>query len=314
MRPRAGPNSPRLRSYPPAPCHPQEFRYRQYIEQNLASILADSRLDITEKSQILYYPAQGLAKDVMAQPRSEKPVQRSKDMVENTISLVFGRKAAFAHLLKVTSYDYYTYTHSVNVLVFGLALAQRLGFDDPEVLRDFGVGALLHDIGKSMIDSRIVNCKTTLTDEQWRVMRLHPVYGHEILVERAGVGKIALDVIRHHHEKIGGTGYPDRLRAGRVSPLARVLAVADIFDALTTRRQYKAALNPFPALVLMKEQMSNDLDPEYFSGVRIADGRPGSVEKAPRNTTNLFLTRVFHRWHALSRYPGRKDSGPVDLA
>jgi len=127
--------------------------------------------------------------------------------------------------------------------VFGVALAQRLGLGSPGEQREFGYGAFLHDVGKSMIDSAILNCTGKLSDDQWKQMKLHPVYSHHILKEQGGLQQIALDVARHHHEKLHGRGYPDGLPGEQTSPWARVCAIADIFDALTTQRSYKDALN-----------------------------------------------------------------------
>ncbi len=238
-------------------------QYRRYVEEHLGTILADPQLKTDEKSSILYASAQGLIKDVLDDPRSGDLFSRTGNMVSNTVNFVFGQKDAFESLLKVTSYDYYTYTHCVNVFMFSIALSQSLGYSADNV-QALGNGALLHDVGKCMIDPDIVNCRGKLSPEQWNVMRLHPVHGHTLLKHQGVRNSIVLDVTRHHHEKMTGGGYPDGLSASEISNEARIVTIADIFDALTTRRSYKAALGSFSALKMMREEMAKDLDPEIF--------------------------------------------------
>ncbi|MDX9974153.1 MAG: HD-GYP domain-containing protein [FCB group bacterium] len=242
----------------------QEREYRRYIEDNLSSLLADPAVEPGAKSEMLYYSARGLMEDVMADPRSGEVIPRSRAFVDNTCDFLVNERRAFHHLLRVTSYDYYTYTHSVNVFVFSVSLAQRAGFTDPKILKEFGEGALLHDIGKSMIDSSIVNCRGRLDRDQWEEMKKHPGYGYDILVEQGVTSPMVLSVVRHHHEKIRGGGYPDGLSGDEIPPLTRISTIADIFDALTTKRSYKVALSSFPALEMMMKEMSADLDPDFF--------------------------------------------------
>jgi HD-GYP domain-containing protein (c-di-GMP phosphodiesterase class II) len=253
----------------------EEASYLRYMESNLGAILSDSQIRTEVKSTILYGSAQNLVKEVMQAPRSGEMIQRSQELVESTVNYLFSEKDAFENLLKVTSFDYYTYTHSVNVFVFSVSLAQRVGIKDLPSLREFGDGALLHDIGKSMLDPAIVNCRGKLSEDQWALMKLHPVYGYDILKGNGRLSDRALDIVRHHHEKIRGGGYPDNLSGQEISPWARICTVCDIFDALTTQRSYKPAMGSFPALRLMKDEMAADLDPDIFRTFVDMMGRPG---------------------------------------
>lgn len=252
----------------------QESAYYPYIEANLRAILTDPGIDVEEKTQVLYSSAMHLAKDAMEEPLAATLLPRTKAMVENTVWCIFNQEQALLSLLKVTSYDYYTYTHSVNVLVFTIALAKRLGYPD-QAVNAFGSGSLLHDIGKSMIDPSILNCPGQLTKEQWEVMKMHPVYGCNILQKQGVRDKLMLDVTRHHHENLAGKGYPDRLTAEQIPQFIRISTISDVFDALTTRRPYKDALSSFEALKLMKEEMEEDLDQELFQAFVEMMGAPG---------------------------------------
>ncbi len=247
--------------------------YERYLESNIDRILTDETVDTDTKSEIMYKSAQRLVKDVLNDPRAGNAVQRSSEFVEHTTAFMFQEPSALEALMKVTSYDYYTYTHSVNVFVFGSSLAQRMGVDE-ETIKRYAMGALLHDLGKSRIDSSILNHPGKLDDEQWRIMKMHPAYGHKILVEQGVDDQMVLDVVRHHHEKRNGVGYPDGLRGDGISFFTAVTTIADIFDALTTRRSYKDAMSSFDALRLMKEKMADELAPDLFKQFIVMIGSP----------------------------------------
>jgi len=237
--------------------------YNRYLERNLGNILSDGSLPMTQRATALYQCSQNLVREVLEDPRSGEMMERTGGLVAHTVDFLFRESTSFQHLMQVTSYDYYTYTHSVNVFVFAMSLAQRLGHT-PEELHRFGQGALLHDVGKSRINPDIVNAKGKLTEDQWQEMRMHTVYGCEILADRGVTDEVILDVTRHHHEKLNGKGYPDGLKDDEISKWVRICTIADIFDALTTRRSYKEAMNSFPGLQFMREHMSDELDPDYF--------------------------------------------------
>ena len=166
--------------------------------------------------------------------------------------------------MNVTSYDYYTYTHCVDVTIYSLSLGKTLRLSKAE-LEDLGTSAILHDIGKSKIDYDIVNKKGRLTDEEFTAMKQHPVFGYDIALENGITDERILSGIRHHHEKLDGYGYPDKLKKEDLTMFAQIIAVADIFDALTTKRSYKEAFTSFDALMLMKKEMSTQLNEQILS-------------------------------------------------
>jgi putative nucleotidyltransferase with HDIG domain len=244
--------------------HGQRGHYRKYVERHIGPILADPDLDSATKSEVLYLSATGLVQDVLAEPHAPDVVPRSRAFVQDTCEYLMTDRRALACLLRISSFDYYTYTHSVNVFVFSMSLAQRLGHAEPNLLHRYGHGVLLHDIGKSLIDPSVLNCRGKLNAEQWSQMKKHPELGEAILREHGVTDELILDVVRHHHEKLGGGGYPDGLKGDAISPFVRICTVADIFDALTTERPYKAAMHSFPALKLMQDEMLKDLDYIFF--------------------------------------------------
>jgi putative nucleotidyltransferase with HDIG domain len=237
--------------------------YNQYVERTLGDVLNDRSIPKIERSTALYNSARGLVKEAMEDPRSGDLIERSSAMIDNTVSFLYNDSESFDYLMRISSYDYYTYTHSVNVFVFMTALAQRLGYSLEEV-KDASQGALLHDIGKSELDPAIIQSTGALTDDQWVQMKLHPVHGYDILVEQGVTNEVILDVVRHHHEKIDGSGYPDGLAGDEISHWSRICTIADIFDAMTTRRSYKDAKNSFKTLRIMNDEMVGQIDMDFF--------------------------------------------------
>ncbi len=241
-----------------------ETNFRHYIESNLGNILRDTAKDSTEKASLAYYCSQGLVADVFDDPRSTERVERSKALVMNVAEYMLQEESALSNLMEVMSFDYYTYTHSVNVFVFSLSLAQNCGIENIEALRELGEGALLHDIGKSQLDPELVAYKGKFNDEQYEQMKLHTVLGYDLLEEQGCFSPITLSIVRSHHERVNGNGYPDGLKGDEINPFVRICAIAEIFDSMTTERPYKGAAKSFNALELMRDEIRDDLDPKYF--------------------------------------------------
>ncbi|MBI4830389.1 MAG: HD-GYP domain-containing protein, partial [Candidatus Lindowbacteria bacterium] len=238
--------------------------YQVYLEKNLDAIIADKSVPMEEKSKIAYTCTTGLVEDLLRNPRSGEHVKRSREVISNLVNYLLDESQAFFGLMATTSFDYYTYTHSVNVAVFGIALAHRLGCYGREEINTIGSGLIVHDIGKSLIDQRILNKRGTLNKSEWAIVKEHPENGVRLLRSSPNVNEDSLAIVAGHHEKLDGSGYPRGLRGDAVHPYARLAAVADIFDALTTKRPYKLAERSFPALQIMRGEMGNGLDQELF--------------------------------------------------
>jgi HD-GYP domain-containing protein (c-di-GMP phosphodiesterase class II) len=150
----------------------------------------------------------------------------------------------------------------VNVCGFTVALCRRLGIDDLEQLKVIGVGAMLHDVGKSRISKSILNKPGRLSPEEREQINRHPELGAALLAETSPVPPEAGEIVLGHHERCDGSGYPRGRRGDELSLPTRVCCIADVFDALTTSRAYKEACSGFQALRLMQSQMGAQLDPE----------------------------------------------------
>ena len=168
-------------------------------------------------------------------------------IVEDIVDSVQRNATALISLARLKSKDDYTYMHSVSVCGLMVALAMQMGLNKGTVLR-MGLGGLLHDVGKAHIPLDVLNKPGKLTDLEFELVKTHASQGHAMLVNAGLVGHEALDVCLRHHEKFDGTGYPEKLSGEQISLAARMGAICDVYDAVTSVRPYKEAWDPSEAL------------------------------------------------------------------
>ena len=171
-------------------------------------------------------------------------------LVEEISASVARNPDALISLARMKSRDDYTYMHSVAVCGLMVALARQLGLA-PAQVREAGVGGLLHDIGKVAIPLEILNKPASLCAAEYEIVMRHPVAGAELLSQVPGIPGAAVDVVRHHHERFDGRGYPDGLAGGEIDLMARMGTVCDVYDAVTSQRSYNVGWNPAQALSRM---------------------------------------------------------------
>lgn len=149
--------------------------------------------------------------------------------------------------VNLSSYDNYTYIHSINVDILSVVTGIALGLTDHQ-LRNLSQAALLHDIGKTSIPKEILNKPDLLTAEEYEEIKKHPLYGYNLLKENDNISSVVRNAVYSHHENMNGSGYPRGLTARKIHLFAKIIHVADVYDALTARRSYKEPLNPADAL------------------------------------------------------------------
>jgi cyclic di-GMP phosphodiesterase len=183
---------------------------------------------------------------------------RNKSLID---SLEEAETILFALAQAVERRDRYTSQHCQRLAVSSVMLGEALGLSGPDLIALYR-GGYLHDIGKICVPDAILFKQGVLTSEEWEVMRSHSVRGEEICAPMRSLAPV-LPIIRSHHERWDGTGYPDGISGENIPLLARILQVADIYDALTTERPYKPALTSLSALEVMEEEVRRGWrDPE----------------------------------------------------
>ncbi len=185
------------------------------------------------------------------------------ELVEEISSSVLRNPGALISLARLKTADDYTYMHSVAVCALMVSLARQLGLDE-QAVREAGMAGLLHDLGKAVMPMDVLNKPGKLTDDEFRLIKSHPVEGHRLLAEGKTASAIVLDVCLHHHEKVDGSGYPDRLPGDQISLFAKMGAVCDVYDAITSNRPYKAGWDPAESIRKMTEWSKGHFDERVF--------------------------------------------------
>ncbi len=179
--------------------------------------------------------------------------RKARKLVGGMIDSIVNNANALTWLSLLKSRDEYTSFHSINVCIISLVFARHMGID-PAELHELGLGALLHDIGKMQIPLEILNKPGQLSPEEMEIMKQHPTYGYDSLRAKSSVSARALDIVYSHHERFNGQGYPRGLKGTSISRDATIVAIADVYDAVTTDRVYHPSISPHEALRLMYER------------------------------------------------------------
>ncbi|MGE4418244.1 MAG: HD-GYP domain-containing protein [Sulfurimonas sp.] len=216
-------------------------------------------MSFEEKSYEMYKNASTVLNNLFSNPETLANYEASKEVVNNMLKIILDDDFTIKSLLNIAEHDYYTHTHSINVAIYALSLGSFLNLT-PTELTELGEAALLHDLGKSKIDASIINKNDKLTNEEFEEVKKHPSLGYTLALRLGVTNKKILHAIRQHHEKMDASGYPMGLGGQGISLYARIIALCDIFDALTSKRSYKKPMTTFEAFLLIKKNMSNHID------------------------------------------------------
>jgi putative nucleotidyltransferase with HDIG domain len=186
-------------------------------------------------------------------------VTGAKEVVSDMVDSIVRNPDAMQWLTNLRKRDEYTAIHSLNVCIFALTFGRYLGLEETE-LNELGIGALLHDIGKMRMPLEILNKEGKLTTEEYDIIRQHARHGYEILQQTPGLPPSTLEIAYSHHERKKGNGYPRGLRDDEIPLFAKMVAIVDIYDAITSDRVYHHGMNTLDALKNMFEWREHDLD------------------------------------------------------
>ena len=240
--------------------------------------LQDKRYTIIKNS---YKSTIMMVKKILLELSSGRTIEYGEvDIIVNTIYDSINEKSAIIQTLAEIKYaDVYTYTHCVNVALYSMLIAKWLNFSEVTVKKVI-VAGLLHDIGKIKVPIEILNKKDKLSQKEFELIKRHSEYGYEMIKDRPEIDYNVSLGVRQHHERMDGSGYPDKLKGNDIGIYGRIVAVADVYDAMTQNRVYKKGVTPFDAFEMFMTSGMQYFDlnvlsvfikylPVYFTEARV---------------------------------------------
>ncbi|WP_111497039.1 MULTISPECIES: HD-GYP domain-containing protein [Marinobacter] len=268
--------------------------------------------------------AEGLVGNLMQDVKLGKAIDLApvQELAEALQGSVFRNPNAMACLGRIREKDNYLLEHSVNLSVLMSIFGKAMQLS-PQVMTETVVGALLHDIGKILIPDNILHKPGRLNPGEFEIMKQHAVHSHTLLASIEGIGELTLLTAAQHHERVDGGGYPAGLKGEEISIYGRMVAIADVYDAITANRVYHEGLTPTQGLKKLMEWSGSHLDPELVrqfircigiypvgSTVLLESGRLGVVVETNADDQRLPVVRLFY--HTKFRMPVTLET--LDLA
>lgn len=236
-----------------------------YLEGSLKEMLRRRDLGSARKGKILYQTAINYVVEVFEDPSKVENIQRCRNLIRNIMEFVAGEKHALDSLQALIGHNYYIFVHSVQVTALTLLMHSELYSLDRDEMLDVGVGTLLHDIGMIALSNDILNKPDALTEIEYHKVKQHPQKGYEILGHAGKFSDVSLNIVRHHHEKFDGSGYPAMLKENSIPRSAQIAAICDTYCAVTTDRVYRNAIPADKALEIMRQEAATAFNADLYA-------------------------------------------------
>lgn len=185
-----------------------------------------------------------------------------KPVLEQMLNDIKSNKQAMLMLSTIYIKDFYLYTHSLQVALYAISMGLAKGYNNQNII-ELGLGALLHDIGKTMVPLSILDKKGKLDDDEFDLVKKHTSYGFDILRKEHGIPLLSAHCAYQHHERFNGSGYPRGIKGGEIHEYAKIVAISDVYDALTSKRVYRDSILPHEALEYLYTKADIDFDKEW---------------------------------------------------
>ena len=239
--------------------------YIGYLQENLKNVLEDKNVPLEKKVKYSFVVINYSAKKIF-----ETPVKEDIIKFKKIICLIFNNLSdediAIKELIKLSNSDFSLINHNINVGFIGIGLANKIfGASQKEKLSEIAPGFFLHDIGKLSISKDILFKKSCLSGAEWVMMKKHPEAGCKILYECGILSGELEKIVLQHHERLDGSGYPSGLKGKDINIFSKICSIADSYDALTSKRPYRANCSPFDALIKLKKELFINYEPEFYS-------------------------------------------------
>jgi len=238
---------------------------KSILPSNFKEKINNNKIETKRRAEFVYSSSIQIMKNLLENPTSEN-IQEFKEGTAEIVKLILRNDEIAHYLLNITDYDYYTYTHSVNVGIYSILLAKSLfGNSNLHNMKRLGAGFFLHDIGKVRIDPGILHKQGELTEKEFKIIKTHTTKGYSLLLKADQLTEEGKIIVRQHHERHDGSGYPDGLAGDQIHLYSKICSIADVFDSLTSDRPYRTPISAFEALKLMKKEMLNHFEEDIFN-------------------------------------------------
>jgi len=237
-------------------------KYRLWVREEMNSDL----LRPEEKAKILRESSLAIMEDLFENPDVNKALDDSRPIINDFLNFMEQSPESMGYLISLSGHDFYTYNHSLDVGIYALGLGSVLSYNRKD-LEELGLGCLFHDIGKRNVPLEILCKKGPLDETEWEQMKRHPQFGLMILNQNPNISDAIKAACFEHHESWAGNGYPQQISANEIHPFARIVAITDTYDAMTTQRSYNVPMKPYDAVQMMKEKLAGRYDPEMLKAM-----------------------------------------------
>jgi len=271
----------------------------QTLNSNNGEIITNNIINPIIKSEL-----QNTVEQVFLTPKDVKiKLDKITGIIEKVIDKLRSKSDAFLHLNNLYDKDNELVAHNVNVSLFSLIIGIKMGISLSDLVT-LGVGSLLHDIGKMHIPAEIINKPTKLTTDEYELVKKHATIGYNILKQNAKLDYRVMLIVLQHHERCNGQGYPWGISQAQIDPLAQIIAVADVYEALTANRAYRKRFTAEKAISLVNENVDSHFASKVIEAfdkvvvpynlgetVKLSNGMVGKVTGV--NSADLKRPKVF---------------------
>lgn len=236
-------------------------QYQNYLRNQASHVLHDEQVPVGKRVELMCEVMRDVLNEQFSAGTTESIVEACQTYAKSAVALLDRNEIFLSDLFKVLHHDYATFTHSANVSAYAIMLGRALGLDRQD-LELIGVGGLLHDLGKLEVSDKILSKPGRLDEEEWKSIKKHPGVGLQRVAHREDLTFGQLMMVYQHHERCNGSGYPVGCTAEEIHPWARICAIVDVYEALTSQRPYRHPMKSETALAVLDKGRDTEFDAE----------------------------------------------------